>query len=367
MALGQKQRLSIAAVPATLVLFGCAAQTTWVKPGLTQEEFAKDRYACMQQSQQRVGTAYVSQYGGGASNRVITNGNLFNACMNAQGYTLQKQASVDQAKAAFDARKTEMRAFCASEEFQPHFSKTPCMPNETTLEQMADKSHITSAEKVALSEARSESKRFSEEGDNIFRQYYPELAPSIIARRQQASTEQDSVSEDFYQGRITRGEYNKRRVEIWHNFDQYLGAPDKVTSSLSSSSSSGATLIPVKAQGGTYVVPVLINKAITLNFVIDSGASDVSIPADVVLTLVRSGTLQRSDFIGTKTYRLADGSTVPSTTFRIRSLTMNNVVIENVTGSIAPVAGELLLGQSFLTRFKAWSIDNAKQALVLTP
>jgi predicted aspartyl protease len=128
----------------------------------------------------------------------------------------------------------------------------------------------------------------------------------------------------------------------------------------------GATLVPVKAQGGTFVVPVLISKTITLNFVIDSGAADVSIPADVVLTLVRSGTLQRSDFIGTQTYRLADGSTVPSTTFRIRSLTMNNVVVENVTGSIANVKGDLLLGQSFLSRFKSWSIDNGRQALVLS-
>jgi predicted aspartyl protease len=45
---------------------------------------------------------------------------------------------------------------------------------------------------------------------------------------------------------------------------------------------------------------------------------------------------------------------------------MNNIAIENVQGSIAPVAGELLLGQSFLARFKSWSIDNARQALVLT-
>jgi hypothetical protein len=44
---------------------------------------------------------------------------------------------------------------------------------------------------------------------------------------------------------------------------------------------------------------------------------------------------------------------------------MNNVVIENVKGSVADVKGELLLGQSFLSRFKSWSIDNAKQALVL--
>jgi predicted aspartyl protease len=359
----------IAAVPVTLVLFGCAAQTTWVKPGLTQDQFAKDRYGCMQQSQQRVSSAYVDQYGGGSVNHVITNANLFNACMNAQGYSLQKQASVEQAKAAFAAIESERLALCATEEVQPYYSKSACRPEDTTLEQMADKSRITNTEKVALSEVRSESKKFNKEWDEIFRQYYPELAPKVIGQRQQMIAEQDSVIEDFYQGRITRGEYNKRRMEIANNAKRELGNPDEVTSSTTTSSLSltGATLIPVKAQGGgTYVVPVLINKAITLNFVIDSGASDVSIPADVVLTLVRSGTVLRSDFIGTKTYTLADGSTVPSTTFRIRSLTIgNNVVIENVTGSIAPVRGELLLGQSFLSRFKSWSIDNAKQALVL--
>jgi hypothetical protein len=36
---------------------------------------------------------------------------------------------------------------------------------------------------------------------------------------------------------------------------------------------------------------------------------------------------------------------------------------ENVKASIA---GELLLGQSFLTRFKSWSIDNLKHSLVLS-
>ena len=261
----------------------------------------------------------------------------------------------------------EWLAFCASEELQPHFSKTPCKPEDTTLQQMSDKSRITNAEKVALSEVRTETKKFAKETDEITRQYYPELAPSIIGLGQQARTEQDSLAEDFNDGRITRGEYNKHRMEISNKLKRELGNRDEVASSSSPSSpsSSGATLIPVKAQGGTYVVPVLINKTITLNFVIDSGAADVSIPADVVLTLVRSGTLQRSDFIGTQTYRLADGSTVPSTTFRIRSLTLNNLVIENVKGSVANVKGDLLLGQSFLSRFKSWSIDNARQALVL--
>jgi predicted aspartyl protease len=133
-----------------------------------------------------------------------------------------------------------------------------------------------------------------------------------------------------------------------------------------SSKTAGQILVPLKREGGTFTVPVLINKAIPLNFVVDSGADDVSVPSDVVLTLIRTGTLQDSDFIGTQTYKLADGSTAPSRTFRIRSLTVNNVEIGNVKASVAPAAGELLLGQSFLSRFKSWSIDNAKQALVLT-
>jgi hypothetical protein len=40
-------------------------------------------------------------------------------------------------------------------------------------------------------------------------------------------------------------------------------------------------------------------------------------------------------------------------------------VVENVTGSLAPVQGILLLGQSFLSHFKSWSIDNTTHALVL--
>jgi clan AA aspartic protease (TIGR02281 family) len=115
---------------------------------------------------------------------------------------------------------------------------------------------------------------------------------------------------------------------------------------------------------GVYAVPVLVNGAITLDFVVDSGAADVSIPADVVSTLMRTKTLQVSDFIGRQTYVLADGSKVPSQTFLIRSLKVGDRVIENVTASVASVNGSLLLGQSFLSRFKSWSIDNTKHALV---
>ena len=123
--------------------------------------------------------------------------------------------------------------------------------------------------------------------------------------------------------------------------------------------------IPLKSLGGTFVVPVFINGAITLNFVVDSGAADVAVPADVVGTLIRAGTIEKSDITGKQKYMLADGSISPTVTFIIRSLKVGDVLIENVKGSVSPAAGSLLLGQSFLQRFKSWSMDNNKHVLVL--
>jgi predicted aspartyl protease len=124
-------------------------------------------------------------------------------------------------------------------------------------------------------------------------------------------------------------------------------------------------VISMRRVGGMHVVPVLINDAITLDFVVDSGATDVTIPANVVSTLVQEGNLNDADFIGQRKYRLADGSTTVLKTFRIRSLKVGDTVVENVTGSVAPAQGFPLLGQSFLRHFRSWSIDNAAHELLL--
>ena len=105
--------------------------------------------------------------------------------------------------------------------------------------------------------------------------------------------------------------------------------------------------------------------AIALDFTVDSGAADVSVPADVFSTLIRTGTIRETDILGEQTYILADGSQSQSVRFTIRSLKVGDRVVENVTGSVAPSRGSLLLGQSFLERFKSWSIDNTKHVLLL--
>ena len=147
--------------------------------------------------------------------------------------------------------------------------------------------------------------------------------------------------------------------------DDHTEPPSDSGSAAIGNKQSPTSVIPMIQDGGTFVVPVTINGQLTLKFVVDSGAADVSIPADVVITLIRTGTITDGDFLGEQTYILADGSKTPSKQFLIRSLKVGDRVLENVTGSVAPVAGSLLLGQSFLSRFKSWSIDNQKRALVL--
>jgi clan AA aspartic protease (TIGR02281 family) len=124
--------------------------------------------------------------------------------------------------------------------------------------------------------------------------------------------------------------------------------------------------IPLQNDGGVYAVPVRINGVITLDFIVDSGASDVVIPADVATTLIRTGTISDDDYIGNTEYMLADGSTTKSDRFTLRELKVGELTLSNVTASIGPVKSTLLLGQSFLSKLGSWSIDNSRHVLRLT-
>ena len=118
-------------------------------------------------------------------------------------------------------------------------------------------------------------------------------------------------------------------------------------------------------EGDTYTVPVVINNVLRLNFTVDGGAADVVISADVAETLIRAGAINKGDFVGDQQFTLADGSVINSKQFIIRSLKVGDQVIQNVRGSIGDVKGSLLLGQSFLEKFKSWSMDDGSHELVL--
>ena len=123
--------------------------------------------------------------------------------------------------------------------------------------------------------------------------------------------------------------------------------------------------IKLKQSGGVYMLPVRINDTVTVPFVLDSGAAEVSIPNDVFSVLRRSDTINQSDFIGTGTYTLADGTTVSSDRYILHKMSVGDHIITDVVANVVSIKGDPLLGQSFLQKLPAWTLDNAQHALVL--
>ncbi len=116
---------------------------------------------------------------------------------------------------------------------------------------------------------------------------------------------------------------------------------------------------------GVWLVPTEINGTLTLDFLVDSGATMVSVNAEVFAALKRASTIKEADVLGPQTFTQADGSQYRADVFLIKSIKVGNVVVENVKASVAPSNAPLLLGQAFLQRFRSWSIDNATHELLL--
>jgi clan AA aspartic protease (TIGR02281 family) len=174
--------------------------------------------------------------------------------------------------------------------------------------------------------------------------------------RDLAVKERDSVASKMTPGQIAEAQRLARAF-----------TPSTSPSTASNRNPFSQARVPMKIAGGIFVVPVEINGTMMLDFAVDSGATDVSVPADVFSALTRTGTVNASDIVGEQTYVLADGSEVKSTTFTIRSLKVGSMIVENVRGSVASARGALLLGQSFLGRFRSWSVDNTQHVLLLEP
>ena len=86
-----------------LIIQGCAPNLVWMKPNGTQQEFSKTKYDCLQKSQQPYSSYSASNVGGivsssstsssSASSGLITNDQLYSACMNSNGWYLQQEVT----------------------------------------------------------------------------------------------------------------------------------------------------------------------------------------------------------------------------------------------------------------------------------
>jgi clan AA aspartic protease (TIGR02281 family) len=124
--------------------------------------------------------------------------------------------------------------------------------------------------------------------------------------------------------------------------------------------------VPVhRNQSGLYEVRVTINGMGSFMFEIDSGATSVTIPVSGFMQMVKAGMIQRADYQGKAVSTLADGSNVISLVFHLASMSVGGRTVSDVRCLVVKDGGSYLLGQSFLQKFRSWSIDNARSVLVL--
>jgi hypothetical protein len=197
-------------------LAGCAPQTQslWLKPGAGTDEFQQDRYACLQGAQQPSSSAYVGRYGGAASSGMITNGGLFDACMNAKGWSL---TPVTDAKGFNDAARPileERAAICSRSDLQVLWRKTPCkLTNEVTQAELGDHSKVSSEEKIALLKWQDAAISLNERAALVYRQYDTKNGDAMAGTLENVTVNFKQDISELSTAKISWGEFNRRRSE----------------------------------------------------------------------------------------------------------------------------------------------------------
>lgn len=220
------------------ILSACSTQKYWVKPGASDNDFAKDRYSCLQESQQRVGASSFNAYGGGSVSKVVTNDQLFSACMSAKGWNIQEKNESTGSKGSqkfslpntsstvdnsinLSAAGNEAIQFvhirrqevCASEEFATITKKSPCDPRDIG-DQIFNKSKPTQQE-IQLE------RKLQSQLQDLFNQEITAYKTDSGMGAERRSTlltiyngREQRVFEQFYSGSMTWGELNNQRSKI---------------------------------------------------------------------------------------------------------------------------------------------------------
>jgi len=139
-------------------------------------------------------------------------------------------------------------------------------------------------------------------------------------------------------------------------------AADPAGGALHAGAAAGRAIrVPVARAGTGMIVNVRLNGAVTAPFLVDTGATDVLIPASLAGQLgIQAGPETR-----TKTYQTANGI-VTHATVMLRSVDLGGAVVENVPASISPSLEIGLLGLSFFNHFN-YNVDAAAGVLTLVP
>jgi len=187
----------------SLLLTSCVTnEGEWMKPGAGVDDFTRDKYACLQQSQQPTSSLYVNRYGGYGSSGVATNGGLFAACMNARGWSLMAVSDPHAYNAEVAAASAPVQQACT--EYRALFArKMSCKANDTTQEQMQDRSKITSIEKAEIEKWVTVVGEANEQLASLQRKYNPKQGEAFATNIENGLASTRANVAELVAGKIT--------------------------------------------------------------------------------------------------------------------------------------------------------------------
>lgn len=119
----------------------------------------------------------------------------------------------------------------------------------------------------------------------------------------------------------------------------------------------GPTEVKMVEHKGVYKIPAYVN-GVRMDFILDTGASLISISQTEARFLYKQGTLSNQDFVRSADFMDANGNISVGSVVRLRTVRIGNRTLRNVNASVVDNdRAPLLLGQSVLAKFGKVSID----------
>lgn len=135
--------------------------------------------------------------------------------------------------------------------------------------------------------------------------------------------------------------------------------------SLLSQNSFSQTIINLQKENGVFTVPCTVN-GLPLRFILDTGASEVTISLTEAEFMIKNHLLSSEDLIATQTYQTANGRLSEGVKVILREIKFGDILMTNIVATIVlSDNAPLLLGQSVLSRIGKFQIDPLKNTLTI--
>lgn len=117
------------------------------------------------------------------------------------------------------------------------------------------------------------------------------------------------------------------------------------------------TKVEMRKESGVYLVPIVVN-GLNLDFIFDTGASNISISAAEATVMARQGKISDEDIVGQAQFSDANGDVSVGTIILLRTVQIGEITLENVEATVVDnIQAPLLLGQTALAKFGKVTID----------